>query len=54
MLAPTIDGASELEKRYGRDRWRSMSMISFRPVVKPPIAPPKALPSVPVKMSMRP
>ncbi len=31
-----------------------MSMISRRPVVKPPIAPPSALPSVLVTMSTRP
>ena len=31
--AATIGGATELEKRYGRDRWRSKSMISFRPLV---------------------
>ena len=31
--AATIGGATELEKRYGRDRWRSRSMISFRPLV---------------------
>ena len=39
---------AELEKRYGRERWRSSSMISLRPVVNPPKAPPNDLPSVPV------
>ena len=47
-LAPMMPGANELEKRYGRLRWRSRSMISLRPVVNPPKAPPKALPKVPV------
>ena len=26
--APTIDGATEFENRYGRERWRSIAMIS--------------------------
>ena len=50
--AATIGGASELENRYGRERWRSISTISLRPVVKPPDAPPIALPSVDVMMSI--
>jgi len=39
----TIAGASVLEKRYGRDRWRRISTISFLPVVYPPEAPPRAI-----------
>jgi hypothetical protein len=31
--AATIGGANELENKYGRLRWRSMSIISFRPLV---------------------
>ena len=46
--APTIAGAIEFENRYGRERWRRRSTISFFPVVKPPAAPPSALPSVEV------
>mmetsp|Transcript_8670 Transcript_8670/g.24473 ORF Transcript_8670/g.24473 Transcript_8670/m.24473 type:complete len:301 (-) Transcript_8670:201-1103(-) len=46
MLAPTTGGASELLKRYGRAFWRRMSITSLRPVVYPPVAPPRALPSV--------
>ena len=53
MPAATTCGGSELENRYGRERWRSISITSPRPVVKPPSAPPSALPSVPVKMSIR-
>ena len=30
---PTIDGASVFEKRYGRERCRSSSMIAARPLV---------------------
>ena len=33
MPAAVNDGVRVLEKRYGRERWRSMSMISRRPVV---------------------
>ena len=49
----TIGGGSVLENRYGRERFRSSSMISRRPEVKPPEAPPSALPSVEVTMSTR-
>ncbi len=31
--AATIEGASELLNRYGRERWRSTSMSSLRPEV---------------------
>ena len=31
--AATIGGGRELENRYGRERWRSRSMISRRPEV---------------------
>ena len=31
--APAILGASVLENRYGRERWRRNSIISFRPLV---------------------
>ena len=51
MAAPTIEGARELEKRYGLDRCLNISIISFLPVVYPPIAPPRAFPRVPVIMS---
>lgn len=54
MLAPAIAGANELENKYGRLLWRSRSMISLRPDVYPPEAPPSAFPSVPVMMSTRP
>ncbi len=47
-------GATVLENRYGRLRWRSRSTISLRPLVNPPEAPPSALPKVPVMMSTRP
>ena len=53
MAAPMIGGGTVLENRYGRLRWRSISMISLRPLVYPPLAPPSALPSVPVRMSTR-
>jgi len=43
-----------LLNRYGRDRWRSNSMISLRPEVNPPDAPLSALPSVDVMTSTRP
>ena len=33
MEAPTIDGAKELENKYGLERWRNISIISFLPVV---------------------
>ncbi len=54
IAADTIEGASEFENRYGRDRCRSISTISLRAVVKPPSAPPSALPSVDVMMSTSP
>ncbi len=50
--AATTCGGRELENRYGRERWRSISITSAFAVVKPPTAPPMALPSVPVKMSI--
>ena len=31
--AATIGGGTEFENRYGRDRWRSRSIISFFPLV---------------------
>ena len=40
--AATIDGASVLEKRYGRDLCLNRSIISCFPVVNPPDAPPNA------------
>ncbi|MCY1547369.1 hypothetical protein D9M68_834230 [compost metagenome] len=52
--APTIAGATVLENRYGRERWRSSATTSWRALVKPPDAPPSALPSVPVMMSTLP
>ena len=51
--AATTAGATELENRYGRERWRSSSTISARPLTYPPLAPPSALPRVPVTMSTR-
>ena len=51
--AAVMAGASVLEKRYGRDRCRSSAIISLRPVVNPPLAPPSALPRVLVMMSTR-
>ena len=54
MEAPTIDGASELENKYGLDFCLNTSIISFFPEVKPPIAPPKALPRVDVIISTLP
>ena len=54
-IAPvTSGGATVLLNRYGRDRCRSSSTTSARPLVNPPDAPPSALPSVPVMMSTRP
>ena len=51
--AATIGGI-EFENKYGRERWRNIAMISFLPVVKPPIAPPNAFPRVPVMISILP
>mmetsp|Transcript_3467 Transcript_3467/g.14007 ORF Transcript_3467/g.14007 Transcript_3467/m.14007 type:complete len:243 (+) Transcript_3467:1168-1896(+) len=51
VAAATRGGAMVLEKRYGRAFWRSTSTTSWRPVVKPPLAPPIALPSVELMMS---
>ena len=45
-----MDGATVLEKRYGRERWRSSETTSRRAAVKPPEAPPRALPKVPVML----
>ena len=50
----TSAGGSVFEKRYGRERWRRRSTISRRAAVKPPLAPPSALPRVEVMMSTRP
>src|ERR1022692_5018433 len=36
----TITGATELEKRNGRARWRHISTSSRRPLTQPPEAPP--------------
>jgi hypothetical protein len=47
-LPATIGGARVFENRYGRLRLRSRSMISRLPLVKPPEAPPRALPRVEV------
>ena len=52
MPAATTGGGSELENRYGRERWRSSSITALGPVVNPPSAPPRDLPNVPVKMSI--
>ena len=52
-MVAAIAGANELLNRYGRERCRNQSMISRRPLVYPPDAPPIALPSVPVTMSTR-
>ena len=52
--ADTSAGGSVFEKRYGRERWRKRSTISRRAAVKPPLAPPRALPRVDVMMSTRP
>jgi len=54
MVAPTVAGARVLEKRYGRDRCLSISMISFLPEVQPPLPPPMAFPKVVVMMSTLP
>lgn len=51
ILAAATDGASVLENKYGRAFCRRMSTTSFRPVVYPPVAPPRALPSVELMMS---
>ena len=47
-------GAKEFENKYGRDLCLNISMISFLPEVKPPIAPPKAFPKVEVIISTLP
>ena len=52
--APTMEGASVLLNKYGLERWRSISIISLRPLVNPPEAPPSALPKVPVMISILP
>src|SRR5437667_1726786 len=52
-LAATTGGAMVFENKYGRERCRKRSTISLRPLVKPPLAPPSALPRVPVMMSIR-
>mmetsp|Transcript_25080 Transcript_25080/g.59765 ORF Transcript_25080/g.59765 Transcript_25080/m.59765 type:complete len:226 (-) Transcript_25080:512-1189(-) len=54
MDAPTMGGASVLEKRYGLDFWRRTSITSARPVVYPPVAPPSAFPRVLLMMSTSP
>ena len=46
--APTIAGANVFENKYGRDFCLRISIISLGPLVKPPEAPPNALPNVPV------
>ena len=53
-MAPHTLGASALENRYGRARWRSSATTSLRAQMKPPMAPPSALPNVPVRMSTLP
>ena len=45
--------ATVLENKYGLDRCLSISIISFRPDVNPPEAPPSALPKVLVIISTR-
>ena len=46
IAPPATAGANELENKYGRERCRRSSIISRRPLVYPPLAPPNALPSV--------
>jgi hypothetical protein len=50
--APTIGGANEFEKRYGLLFYRNRLIISELPTVYPPLAPPNALPRVPVIISI--
>src|SRR6266581_2544399 len=38
--AAQIIGGTAFENRYGRERWRSNSINSRRPAVKPPVPPP--------------
>ena len=52
--AQATKGGIEFEKRYGRERWRNISITSLCPVVKPPMAPPNAFPKVPVIISIFP
>jgi hypothetical protein len=54
LAAATMTGGMALEKRYGRARWRHSSTSSRRPLTQPPDAPPSALPSVVVMMSILP
>ena len=55
LIAPaTMTGATVLENRYGRARWRHISTSSRRPLTQPPDAPPSALPSVVVMTSILP
>ena len=44
-------GGSEFENKYGLARCRSISITGCGPATYPPIAPPNALPRVPVKIS---
>lgn len=49
---PTIGGAIELENKYGLDFYLNYYMISFLPLVYPPLAPPNAFPRVPLIISI--
>ena len=51
IAVDTITGGREFEKRYGRDRCLSIVIISLWLDVKPPAAPPIALPIVLVTIS---
>ena len=50
--AETIEGDSELLNRYGLERCLSISTIFEEEEVKPPDAPPIALPNVEVTISI--
>src|SRR5262249_55203534 len=52
--AATIGGATVLENKYGRERCRRRSRISFRPLMNPQLAPPDALPAVPANRAALP
>lgn len=52
--APTIGGAIELEKRYGLALFFKTSTVYFEDVIKPPDAPPIALPRVELIKSILP
>ena len=54
QAAAAMGGGMVLLNRYGRERLRRSATISLLADVNPPAAPPSALPSVEVVMSMRP